>query len=260
MHSQLEQFLFVGTDFPALLFHHLAVLGQFVGIVVLRHSVEELETLFLGQLDDFGRQRSGQTTALAEDHVPLVLLHVGEARFALDFGADVHQRDVLDILAERGHQTRRAHHRPHGSHFVEQLDQQFVFAERRLAFLLQSLVQIAVDTLQVGHHGAHHAAGQSATEQQRGGNLVLRLDEVAQEVVHELLSERTGLHVGVHINICNLEAVVAKHSLHRNDVGVNHTPGERFHSHVDDVCTVAAGLQHGSHGEARTRMSVILNH
>ena len=117
-----------------------------------------------------------------------------------------------------------------------------------------------MDARQVGHHGTHHATGQTATEQQRRGNLVLRLDEITQEVVHELLRERAGFHVGVHVNVGDFKAGITKHGLHRNHVRVDHTPREGFHGHIDDVGAVTANLQHGSHREAGPCMSVILNH
>ena len=66
----------------------------------------------------------------------------------------------------------------------------------------------------VRHHAAHHSAGQSATKQQRTHQLVARIDEVTEPVVDKLLRERTCVHVGVHVDFGNLEALVLQHALY----------------------------------------------
>ena len=259
VHGQFEKLFLVLADVPALLLHHLAVFRQLVGVVVLRHAVEEGEPFRLGHLNDFGGERSGQLSAFAEDHVPLFLFHIGEARLALHLGAHVHQRDVLDVLAERGHQSWGAHHRPDILHLLEELHEQLVLGEGLFAGFFERFVDVLVDALHVGHHGPHHASGQTAAEQQRCGDLVLGFDEEAEEVVHELLGEAAGLHVGVHVDVGDLEAVVAEHGLHGDDVGVDHAPGEGFHGYVDDVGAVAADLEDGGHREAGAGVSVVLD-
>ena len=40
---------------------------------------------------------------------------------------------------------------------------------------------------------------------------------------------------------------------------MDHTPGEGFHGHVDDVSTVAADFEDGGHREARPRVAVVLD-
>ena len=54
--------------------------------------------------------------------------------------------------------------------------------------------------------------------------LVGGIDEAAQPVVDELLSQRAGLHIGIHIQVCHLEALVLQHALNRDDVRVDLTP------------------------------------
>ena len=54
--------------------------------------------------------------------------------------------------------------------------------------------------------------------------LVGRIDEVAKPIIDELLSECTGLHIGIHIQIGHLEALILQHRLNRDDIGVNLTP------------------------------------
>ncbi len=89
--------------------------------------------------------------------------------------------------------------------------------------------------------------------------LVGRLYEVAQEFVHELLGEGARLHVGFHVDVLHEEAGIFEHGLQGDDVRVNLAPGERLDGGVHIVGACACHLQHGCHGEAGTRVSVVLN-
>ena len=88
--------------------------------------------------------------------------------------------------------------------------------------------------------------------------LVGRIDEVAQPLVDKLLSERAGMHIGIHIDFGHVEALVLEHTLHRDDIRMHLSPAQRFDGCVDDVGTIITYLQDGSHRESRTGVSVIL--
>ena len=106
---------------------------------------------------------------------------------------------------------------------------------------------------------AHHAAGQSAAYQERGADVVVRLDEHAKEIIYESLGESSGLHIGVHIDVLHEESCILQHGLDRDNVRMNLAPGERLHGHVQIVGTGAGHLQHGGYREAGTRVAVVLN-
>ena len=79
---------------------------------------------------------------------------------------EVHQRHILHILAERSHQRRITQLGPYIFHFVEQHDEQVVQTEFRLVLTAQYHVDAGMHSLQVGHHGAHHATRQTALQQE----------------------------------------------------------------------------------------------
>ena len=105
--------------------------------------------------------------------------------------------------------------------------------------------------LEVSHHRAHHTTGQTAAYEEGRGEEVGGVDEVAEEVIDELLREGTRLHVGIHVDVGDLVASIDEHLTDGDDVWVNLTPGEGFHSYVDDVGAVVTDLEHGGYGEAR---------
>ena len=61
------------------------------------------------------------------------------------------------------------------------------------------------------------------------------------------MGERAGLHVCVHVYLRYLEAFVLEHADDGDYVWVNLTPRERLDGCVDDVGTIVAHLQDGSH-------------
>ena len=128
--------------------------------------------VLLGQLDDFGSQRAGQFAGTTQNHVPAVLVNLIETGLALGQSHDVHQGNVLGVLAEGGHQRGIAQHRPYISHLLEELDGQLVEGHLGFAVFLQGHVDGAVHTLQVAHHAAHHAARQAAAHQHGGADTV----------------------------------------------------------------------------------------
>ena len=129
-------------------------------------------------------------------------------------GEEVHQCNVLHILRERSHQWWVAHARPYVFNLVEQAHEHIVGRQLLVATLAAYVVYGAHDASEVGHHRAHHASGQSAAQQERRHVLVAGVDEVAQPLVDELLCERACLHVGAHVDVGHVEALVAQHRLH----------------------------------------------
>ena len=113
--------------------------------------------------------------------------------------------------------------------------------------------------LEVSHHRAHHTTRETAAHEEGRGEEVGWVDEVAEEVIDELLREGTRLHVGIHVDVGDLVASIDEHLADGDDVWVNLTPGEGFHSYVDDVGAVVAHFEHRGYGEARTRVTVILD-
>ena len=259
VHGELEELLFVLTFVPAVFGHLLAEAVEVVGIVFLRVGVGEFVTLRFGQLDELGIDGAGQTAALTENHAPHIVVHHGEAGLALGQREQVHERNVLDVLAERRDQGGIAHLRPDVGHLVKEADEEFVLAVGLFALALANHVDARHDAFQVGHHRAHHAARQSAAQQQGTHQLVARIHEVAQEVVDKLLCQRAGLHVGVHVDFGHVEAIVFQHALHRDDVGVALAPRKGLDGGIDDVAAVLADLQNGSHDETGTVVAVILH-
>ena len=70
-----------------------------------------------------------------------------------------------------------------------------------------------------------------------------RIDEVAQPVVDELLSQRTSLHIGIHIQVGHLEALVLQHRLDGDDVWMHLTPRQWLDGRIDDVGAIVADLE-----------------
>ena len=89
--------------------------------------------------------------------------------------------------------------------------------------------------------------------------LVGRFDEVAQEVVHELLGEGTCLHVGLHVDVLHEEAGILEHGLQGNNVRVDLAPGERLDGGVHIVGAGTGHLQHRSHRETGAGVAVVLD-
>ena len=259
MHGEFEQLFVVFAAIPTVSFHLLDVFGQRVGIGILRHAVVELEAVFLGQLHDFGSQRSGKFAGLAENHAPAVLVNIAETGFALCHRHNVHQGDILGVLAEGGHQGRITEHGPDKLNFLEELHQQVVERHFRLAALLESHVDGVVHATEVGHHRPHHAARQTAADEQRAADFVLRVDIEAEEVVDKRLGEPTGFHIGVHVDIGHHETGIFQHGLHGDDIGMHHTPRQGFHSYVDNVGTCFGHFEGGGHRETGAAMAVVLH-
>ena len=89
--------------------------------------------------------------------------------------------------------------------------------------------------------------------------LVSRVDEVAQPVVDKLLCECACLHVGIHIQIGHLEALVLQHRTNRDDIWVNLTPRQWLDSGIDNIGTVVTNLEDRCHRQTRTRVTMVLN-
>ena len=68
-----------------------------------------------------------------------------------------------------------------------------------------------MEALEVGHHRAHHAAREAAADQERAHVRVVWIDPVAEEVVNELLCQCPDLHVCVHVEVLDCEAVGLEH-------------------------------------------------
>ena len=259
MHSQFEELFVVLSVVPSVLVHLLAELVERIGIEGVRVGVGELLALFLGESHQLGSYRAGHLAALAQYHAPHSIVHHDEAALALCHREQVHQGDVLGVLAERCHQWRIADHRPYVLHLVEQGHEHVVGVQFGFALLLAQVVDGSLYAAQVGHHGPHHAAGQTAAEQEAGHVLVGGVDEVAEPVVDELLGEGTGLHVGVHVDFGHVEAFVLQHGLYGDDIRVHLAPGEGLDGRIDDVGTVVAHLEDACHREAGAAVTVVLD-
>ena len=259
VHGQLEELLVVLAFVPAFVLHDLAELVEFVGIVALRVGGCELASLLLGEGHDFGGHFAWELAALAQDHAPDGVVHHRVAGLAHRLGQQVHQGDVLRVLAEGRDEWGIAHLGPHVGHLVEELHQELVFAIGLKTLVLAVHVDGLHDAREVGHHRAHHAARQSAAQQERAHQLVARVHEVAQEVVDELLRQLARLHVGLHVDFGHLETGVLQHGLDGDDVGVHLAPRQGLDGRVDDVGTCLADLQDAGHREARTAVAMILD-
>ena len=259
VHGEFIEFLVVLSALPAVLLHLLDEVGQGVLEQGVRVGIGELAALLGSQLLELGIDGAGDLAALAEDHAPHAVVHHDEAALALGDGQQVHEGDILDVLREGGDQWGITHARPDVGHFVEELDEDLVGGEFGFALRLQGVVDDAMDAGEVGHHGAHHAARQSASEEEGGHVFVARVDEVAEPVVDELLGEGACAHVGVHIYFFHLEALVLQHRLHGDDVGMHLAPAQGLDGGIDDVGTVVADFQDAGHGEARAAVAVVLD-
>ena len=89
--------------------------------------------------------------------------------------------------------------------------------------------------------------------------LIAGVDEVTEPVVDEFLGEGARLHVGVHIDFLDLEALVLQHGLNADDVRMYLAPGEGFDGGVDDVGAIVADLEDAGHGKTWTTVAVILD-
>ena len=258
MHSELEEFLVVLSALPTEFLHLLNIVRQHIRIERLRVARVELHAFLFGEFDDFGCQFARQFARLAENHTPHRGVHTGERFFAHRLREQVHQSGVLHVLREWRYETRRTEHRPYTLHFLEEFNQQFVLAEGFLATLDKVGVDSGVHTLEVRHQRAHHTARQTAADKQRGHLGVAGVDPIAEEVVDKRLRQAARLHIGFHIDVLYKEACVAEHRLDGDHIGMHHTPTERLHSHIEHVNTRLGNLEHRSHRETGTRMSVIL--
>ena len=81
-----------------------------------------------------------------------------------------------------------------------------------------------MEALEVCHHRAHHTARKAATDKKRAHVGVVRIDPVTEEVIDELLRKSTNFHVGIHVQILDLEAVGFQHFADRDHIRMNLTP------------------------------------
>ena len=260
MHSQFEQLFVVLAVVPAILVHLLLKAIKRIGNEGVWISIGELTALLLSQFHEFGIDGTRHLAALAKNHTPDGIVHHDVASLALLHSEQVHQGNILGVLREWRYQWGITHARPYILYFVEQLDQHVVHRECGFSLLLTQLVDHRLDGTEVGHHRAHHATRQATAEQKARHVLVGRIDEATQPVVNELLGQTASLHIGIHIDVCHLKALVLQHRLHADDVGMHLTPRQGLYGCVDDVGTVVAHLQDARHRQARARVSVILYH
>ena len=116
-----------------------------------------------------------------------------------------------------------------------------------------------LEAFKVGHHGAHHAAGQAAAYQEGGHELVGRVNPVAQEIVHELLGKAAHFHIGVHVQVFHQEAVATQHFTDGNHVRMHLAPGEGFYGDVQVIGSGAGHFQHGGHRKTRAGVAMGLH-
>ena len=166
MHSQFVEFLVVLAVVPSVLVHLLAEVVESVRNKSVRVGCGELSALFLCECYEFGVYCSRNLSALAENHSPHGVVHHDEASLALSECEEVHECYVLDILAERCYEWWIADTWPYVGNLVEEFYEHLVGGIFRLSLALEDGVDRAVDACEVCHHGAHHSAGESASEQQ----------------------------------------------------------------------------------------------
>ena len=88
--------------------------------------------------------------------------------------------------------------------------------------------------------------------------LIAGVDKVAQPVIDKFLGERTGFHVGLHVNVGHFKALVLQHALYGDDVGMYLTPRQWLDGGVNDVGAIVAHFQDGGHRQTWARVAVIL--
>ena len=247
MHGKLEKLLVILTIFPAILIHFLleiiqGILQQGTGIDVRKRT-----TLLLSQFLQLWGNLPWYLSGLTQDHSPHIVIHVDIPSFPLLQRKEVHQRDVLHILAERGHQWWIAHTRPHISHLSEELDEQVIRRQLWLTFLLAKVIDGPPDTSQVSHHRPHHSPWKTAGQQEGAHELILRIDEIAQPVIDKLLCQGTCLHISVHVDLRDIKASMLQHALYGNHVRVHLTPRQWLNGCVNDIRAIVAHFQDACH-------------
>ena len=259
MHCEFEEFLLVFSLIPSFFLHHCPELVELVRECILRVAGVELKTFALGKFHNLRRKLSRQFSHLAENHVPCILVDCRPARLTLEDVHQVHQGGVLHILAERCHEWRITETRPYIFYFLEQHDHQLIKAELILALSPERCIDSPMEAFQVSHHGSHHTARQTAAYKQGTHMRVVRVDPVSEELVDEFLGQTADFHVCVHVQILHLEPVGFHHFADSDYVRMDFPPAERFDSHIKIVSACTGHLQHGSRGESRTAMSVVLD-
>ena len=224
MHGEFEEFFVVLTELPPILIHLLAELVEFVGIVALRIIGLKLAPFGLGHLDEFGSYRAGELTALAQDHVPDIVGYHAPASLALLHLHHVHQREVLDILAEWGDEAGITHLGPYVCHLIKELDEELVCGEFGLLVLDLPLVERLEIVFKVGHERAHHATWQTWLDEERVVDMVEGWDIVAKEVVIHLLYLCANLHISLHVDVLDLETSILEHLLYGDDISMTRSP------------------------------------
>ena len=166
MHSEFEKFFIIFTIFPTVFVHFLAIGIKGIRIVALRVFIGELQTLALGQFNDFRSQFTRKLTALAENHIPCIVVNHCPTLFTLHTLHHIHQGHILHILAKWSNQRRIAELRPYIFHFFEKHHYKVVKQHWFLALSFQYEIYTRMHALQVGHHRTHHTTRKTATEQQ----------------------------------------------------------------------------------------------
>ena len=98
MHSQLEEFLIVGTILPTVLIHLLAEAVEGILEEGVRISIRKLEIFLLSQFDELRSDGARHLTTLTENHTPDGVVHHHVTPLALLHREEVHQGDVLRVL------------------------------------------------------------------------------------------------------------------------------------------------------------------
>ena len=107
-------------------------------------------------------------------------------------------------------------------------------------------VNCALEALQVGHHGSHHASREAAADKEGGHLRIGRVYPVSEEIVDEFLGKAPDFHVSVHIQVLDRKTVRAHHFADRDDIRMYLPPGQGFHGDVKIVGSRTGDFQHGS--------------
>ncbi len=127
--------------------------------------------------------------------------------------------------------------------FIEQFDQQVILSDFGFSMIHIPFIQACQIIVKVSHQTAHHASGQSGTDEQRIHHPVFGIDVISQEVIHKALSERTGVHISFHVNFWNFKTCILQHSLHGKHIRMTCSPGKWLHANINIFSACAGNFQ-----------------
>ena len=85
-------------------------------------------------------------------------------------------------------------------------------------------VDCAMEALQVGHHRSHHSSGKATAHEEGTRMRVIRIYPIAEELIYKLLCQASDLHVGIHIQVFDLEAICLEHFSYSDHIRMHLAP------------------------------------